>query len=175
LANETLINISAAPSDGEVSAGAATLLGNSRQRYGRLKLQSAYGSEMLDLPVPFFAEYRIGDQWRRNSDDSCTPVIAPTSGSGLIFYSPETATNKLSAGETLATVSATGKLVAGQSQLKFSKPGLGNSGFLDMDIPVSNWLKFPWRGGATAVNPTGKVKFGAYKKSNQFIYTREVH
>jgi len=175
LANETLINISAAPSDGEVSAGAATLLGSSRQRYGRLKLQSAYGSEMLDLPVPFFAEYRIGDQWRRNSDDSCTPVIAPTSGSGLIFYSPETATNKLSAGETLATVSATGKLVAGQSQLKFSKPGLGNSGFLDMDIPVSNWLKFPWRGGATAVNPTGKVKFGAYKKSNQFIYTREVH
>ncbi len=175
LANETLINISAAPSDGEVSAGAATLLGSSRQRYGRLKLQSAYGSEMLDLPVPFFAEYRIGDQWRRNSDDSCTPVIAPTSGSGLIFYSPETATNKLSAGETLATVSATGKLVAGQSQLKFSKPGLGNSGFLDMDIPVSNWLKFPWRGGVTAVNPTGKVKFGAYKKSNQFIYTREVH
>lgn len=175
LANETLIDVLANPSDGEVPASTAVLLGKSLQRYGRLKLQSAYGSEMLDLPVPFFAEYRIADQWRRNSDDSCTPILAPSSGNGLIFYSPETTTNKLSAGETIAMVSATGKLVAGQSQLKFSKPGLGNSGFLDMDIPVSNWLKFPWRGGATAINPTGKVKFGAYKKSNQFIYVREVH
>lgn len=174
LSNEALINVYVAPTDGEVPAATPTLVGSSRQRYGRMKLQSAYGSEMLDLPVPFFAEYRNGDQWLKNLDDSCTVVLAPAVGTGVTF-APLTTTNQLSAGNTTASVSATGKLVAGDSKLKFSKPGLGHSGYLDLDIPVSAWLQFPWRGGATAINPTAKVKFGTYKKSNQFIYTREVY
>lgn len=176
LENETIITINAAPSDGEVITPTDTplLVSTTKQRYGRMKLQSAYGSEMLDLPVPFIAEYRNGGQWLKNVDDSCTVITAPSAGTGLIFY-PESTTNHLTTGETTASVSATGTLVAGDSKLKFSKPGAGNSGYLDLNIPVSAWLQFPWRGGATAINPTAKVKFGAYKKSNQFIYMREVH
>lgn len=176
LANETIITINSAPSDGEVSTPPATplLVSTTRQRYGRMKLQSAYGSEMLDLPVPFIAEYRNGDQWLKNVDDSCYAIVAPGAGTGVTFYD-ETASNHLTTGETTASVSASGKLVAGDSKLKFSKPGVGNSGYLDLNIPVSAWLQFPWRGGATAIDPTAKVKFGTYKKSNQFIYTREVH
>jgi MSHA biogenesis protein MshQ len=174
LANQTTIGILAAPTDGEVAISAPFTTGTTLQRYGRMRLQSAYGSEMLDLPVPFFAEYRNNNVWLKNTDDSCTPITAPAVGSGLIFY-PDSSTNHLVVGETVASVSGTGKLVAGDSQLKFSKPGLGNSGYLDLNIPVSTWLQFPWRGGATAINPTAKVKFGSYKKANQFIYMREIH
>ncbi|MBR7800063.1 DUF6701 domain-containing protein [Undibacterium fentianense] len=175
ISNETLIALMAAPTDGEVPAASATSIASTRQRYGRLKLQSAYGSEMLDLPVPFIAEYRNSNIWLKNVDDNCTPVVAPVDGLGAIFYSPETATNHLSAGETNASVSATGKFLNGDGKLKFSKPGSGNSGYLDLDINVPDWLKFPWRGGVTPINPTAKVQFGTYKKSNQIIYTREIH
>ncbi len=174
LANQTNIGILAAPTDGEVTASAPFLIATTTQRYGRMRLQSAYGSEVLDLPVPFFAEYRNNNLWLKNIDDSCTLISAPGVGSGVIFY-PDSTTNHLIAGETVATVSTTGKLVAGEAKLKFSKPGLGNDGHLDLDIPVSTWLQFPWRGGATAINPSAKVKFGTYKKSNQFIYLREMH
>ncbi|MBC3875274.1 DUF6701 domain-containing protein [Undibacterium flavidum] len=174
LSDQTLVNVFVAPIDGEVPAAAPTQVGTSRQRYGRMRLQSAYGSEMLDLPVPFFVEYRNGGEWLKNIDDSCTIVTAPGVGTGVTF-APLTTSNQLSAGNTTASVSATGKLVAGDSKLKFSKPGIGHSGYLDLDIPVGAWLQFPWRGGATAINPTAKVKFGAYKKSNQFIYSREVY
>jgi MSHA biogenesis protein MshQ len=149
-------------------------IATSTQRYGRMRLQNAYGSEMLDLPVPYFAEYRNNNLWLKNTDDSCSAIVAPSVGSGVIFY-PDSATNHLIAGETVASVSATGKLIAGDAKLKFSKPGLGNDGHLDLDIPVSPWLKFPWRGGLTPINPAAKLKFGSYKKSNQFIYLREVH
>lgn len=174
LANETQITINAAPSDGDLVTPTPLFVATTRQRYGRLKLQSAYGSEMLDLPVPFFAEYRNGDQWIKNVDDSCSLIVAPGVGTGVTFY-PESASNHLTAGETTASISATGKLVAGDSKLKFSKPGAGNSGYIDLTIPVSAWLKFPWRGGSTSIDPSAKVKFGTYKKSNQFIYSREVH
>lgn len=174
--NEFIITINAAPSDGEVITPPATplLVSTTRQRYGRMKLQSAYGSEMLDLPVPFVAEYRNGDQWLKNVDDSCYAIVAPGAGTGVTFYG-ESVSNHLTTGETTASVSATGKLVAGDSKLKFSKPGAGNSGYIDLTIPVGAWLQFPWRGGVTPINPSAKVKFGAYKKSNQFIYSREVH
>jgi MSHA biogenesis protein MshQ len=174
LSNEALIDVYVAPTDGEVPASTPTLLGSSRQRYGRMRLQNAYGSEMLDLPVAFYAEHRIGNLWVKNVDDSCTPIAAPTTATGLVFF-PEAGANHLSAGETTATVSATGKLVSGDSKLKFSKPGLGNSGYFNLALPVPLWLQFPWRGGATQMNPEAKVKFGAYKKANEFIYLREVH
>nr|WP_315466759.1 DUF6701 domain-containing protein [uncultured Undibacterium sp.] len=174
LENQTSIGILAAPTDGEVTASAPFTIATSTQRYGRMRLQNAYGSEMLDLPVPYFAEYRNNNLWLKNTDDSCSAIVAPSVGSGVIFY-PDSATNHLIAGETVASVSATGKLIAGDAKLKFSKPGLGNDGHLDLDIPVSPWLKFPWRGGLTPINPAAKLKFGSYKKSNQFIYLREVH
>lgn len=174
LTNETIITINASPTDGEVTTATPLLVSTTRQRYGRMKLQSAYGSEMLDLPVPYIAEYYNGNLWIKNTDDSCTPVVAPSAGAGITFYA-DSPINHLTTGKTTASVSATAKLVAGDSKLKFSKPGVGNSGYIDLTIPVFDWLKFPWRGGATAIDPSAKVKFGSYKKSNQFIYTREVH
>ena len=144
-------------------------------RLGRMRLQNAYGSERLALPVPLFAEYRNGGNWVRNTDDSCTSIVAPTSGAGLTF-NPEVAAsvkgNHLSSGETTATVSSTGRMVAGDGQLRLSAPGLNNDGYLSISIPLAlmPWLQFPWTGGVN-VDPTAQATFGIYK--SPLIYRRE--
>lgn len=176
LTGATSITISAKPTDGEVpAAGAASAVGDTNMRYGRLMLQNAYGSELLDLPVSLRAQYWNGSSWVQNTDDSCTSIVAPSAGAGLTFY-PEVAANvrgnHLSAAETSATVSSTGKFAAGDGKLKLSKPGMGNSGYVDIAIVVPAWLKFPWKGGA-AIAPTARATFGIYK--SPFIYFREMY
>lgn len=167
LTGETSITVSAAPTDGEVAAGTATAVGSATKlRYGRLRLQNAYGSELLDLPVPLLAQYWNGSAWVQNADDSCTTITAPTSGAGLTFY-PSQLSSK-----TTATVNSTGKLASGDAGLKFSKPGLGNSGYVDITIPLAlqPWLQFPWK-GAGNVDPGARATFGIYK--SPLIYRRE--
>lgn len=176
LTGATPITISAAPTDGEVPAAGNTAVGSAaNMRYGRLKLQNAYGSELLDLPVSLLAQYWNGTAWVQNTDDSCTSIVAPSSAAGLTFY-PEVAANArgnhLSAAETTATVSITGKFAAGDGKLKLSKPGAGNSGYVDIAIVVPAWLKFPWKGAANA-DPTARATFGIYK--SPLIYLREIY
>ena len=172
--------LTAAPTDGEVPAASpAMALGTTTLRYGRLQLLNAYGSELLDLPLTLRAQYWNGSAWVVNSDDSCTAITAPTSGSGLTFY-PEVATgapgNHLSAAETTAMVNVTGKLASGDAGLRFSKPGSGNSGYVDISIPlaVRPWLQYSWGVSAvnpTGLNPTGRATFGIYR--SRLIYSRE--
>ncbi len=146
---------------------------------GRLGLQNAIGSELLDLPVSLTAQYWNGSSFVLNSDDSCTMVSAPVSGSGLTFY-PEVAItaqgNHLSASETNATVSATGKLVAGDAQLSFSAPGASNDGYVDLSIQAPNWLKFDWISATVGdESPVGRATFGIYQGNSKIIYLREVY
>jgi MSHA biogenesis protein MshQ len=144
-------------------------------RYGRLQLLNAYGSELLPLPMTLRAQYWNGSAWVVNADDSCTTVVAPTSGSGLTFYptvAPGAPGNHLSAGQTLASVNASGKLAAGDAGLRFSAPGAGNGGYVDVSISLLTrpWLRFPWAGAGDA-DPSGRATFGIYK--SRLIYSRE--
>jgi hypothetical protein len=176
ITGETAITVSAAPFDGEVPAAAtASALGSATLRYGRLQLLNAYGSELLALPVSLRAQYWNASAWVTNADDSCTTVTAPTSGAGLTFYAEVAAGaqgNHLSSTETAASVNASGKLASGGAGLKFSRPGSGNSGYVDISIPLAArpWLQFPWGGGGN-VDPSGRATFGIYK--SRLIYSRE--
>ena len=169
----TTLNIRARDDDGVSSQGFSE---DTDLIYsGRLSLQNASGSELLDLPMYLEAQYWTGSAFALNSDDSCTTISAPASGAGLTFY-PEGAANHLSAAETTATVSATGILLAGDAQLKFSAPGAGNNGYLDLNIQAPNWLKFD-SNAATAgdENPSARATFGIYKGNDNQIYLREVY
>jgi hypothetical protein len=164
-------------SSAAATACKAVKIATSKMRYGRLRMQNAFGSESLDLPVPVIAQYWNGKGWIQNVDDSCTSIVAPTSGSGLTFYGEVAANvkgNHLSASETTATVSATTKLAAGDAKLKLSKPGLGNNGYVDITFTAPVWLQFPWKGAANT-NPTARATFGIYKNANEFIYLREIY
>ncbi len=176
LAGETDATVSAAPTDGEIPAASpASALGAVKLRYGRLQLLNAYGSELLVLPMTLRAQYWNGTAWATNSDDSCTPVATPTSGAGLTFYAevaPGASGNHLSAGETTASVNASGKLLSGNAGLRFSAPGVGNNGYVDVTVGLAArpWLRFNW-GGAGNVDPTARATFGIYK--SRLIYSRE--
>jgi hypothetical protein len=181
LTGETSVVVQAAPIDldGVTMASTAVAAAGTPLRYGRLLLQNAHGSELLDLPVSLTTQYWNGNAFVLNTNDSCSSISAPTSVAGLTFYPEVAATaqgNHLSAAETTATVSVTGILLAGDAQLKLSAPGPGNNGYLDLSIQAPNWLKFDWN-AATAGNedPSARATFGIYKGNDSQIYLREVY
>lgn len=146
---------------GAASAGnGIAFSGGKDLRYGRLALGNAYGSELLDLPVPLEAQYWTGSYYATNGDDGCT--VIPAASVLLSNYQ-----KNLNAGET--TVSISGALSSGKSNLKLTKPGAGNSGSVDLTVNLAT-ANLPWFG----TNPTGRATFGVYGGNRTpLIYWRE--
>lgn len=180
---ETQITVNATPTDGEASAPMTAVGTAVRLRYGRLRMQNAYGSELIDLPVPFEAQYWNGTYYVTNTGDSCT--VLPMS-SLVMTYNPATlATLDPCKTQVMPTGNPTlagGKLPGG---LKLTKPGKGHSGSVDLAFNVTN---APVAGAITCVGPAssaataanlpwfgpnikGRATFGIYR--SPLIYLRE--
>ena len=178
---ETLVTISARPSDGEVGASTVTVVGDSvRLRYGRLQMKNAYGSEMLSLPVPLEAQYwAAGGYYVTNTDDSCT-VVPPAS---IVMGNFQ---KQLSACETQLSATGGVTLQAGKLPgpgLVLRAPGTGNAGSVDLQLnltmaaygntcvssagspALAAWM--PWFGAS----PQAHATFGIYK--SRLVYSRE--
>ncbi|MGZ4954611.1 MAG: DUF6701 domain-containing protein, partial [Methylobacter sp.] len=140
------------------------LLGTTQALFGRLNLQNAYGSELLNLPMSLTAEEWNGVGWVTNAADSCTALAAPAGG-GLTL-------NLTNSGTTVATLS--NPLVSGDAGLSLSAPGANRTGFVDVIVISPNWLDFNWK-GAGVTDPTGRATFGIYKGNSRFIYIRELY
>lgn len=182
-APETSIVISAAPSDGEVPAIAASPAGAATKlRYGRIKMQNTYGSELLPLPVPLEAQYWTGSYYVTNTADSCS--VIPTSSITMGNY-----LKQLHACNTQLSPVGSNTLVAGRMSgagLSLSKPGANNTGSVDLTInlsaiasgntctsPVQSTAiggNLPWF-GTTA--PVSRATFGVYKSA--IMYQREMY
>lgn len=166
-------------SDSEITATALPILTPTGAvlRYGRIKLQNAYGSELLDLPIPLEAQYWNGSAYVRNLSDSCTIIPANTIAMGNYK-------NQLNACETqIGYASGSGSLINGVSDsLRLTKPGDGNNGSVDLSINLNGATgstcstatpsaaanaNMPWFGN----NPTARATFGVYK--TPIIYMRE--
>lgn len=175
----TAITVSAAPTDGEVPAATtATALGGATNfRYGRLKLNNAYGSSLLDLPVPLEAQYWTGSYYATNTLDSCT--VIPISSIKMGNY-----LGQLNACETKLSPTGNVTLTAGKlSGLVLTKPGAANAGSVDLAINVSatatgNTCVGAAQSAATAANMLwfgpnlgARASFGVYK--SPLIYRRE--
>ena len=175
------LNLGVAPQDGDgvtllpaaLNLDASTPAGNERQtvgsatkeRFGRLQLTNAFGSEMLPLSVPATAQYYNGTNWVINTLDSSTPP-APWA------VSPA-GSNPLLGGTGNTTPSLGTALVSGVASLSASAPGTGNRGYLDLTVTVPDYLKFFWT-GASVTDPTARVTFGIYRGNDRIIYRREV-
>ncbi len=61
---------------------------NPEQRWGRLAIQNAAGSELLDLTTPLSTEYWNGTSFIINTDDSCT--VIETLATGISLSNPDT-------------------------------------------------------------------------------------
>ena len=156
-------------------------------RYGRLRLQNAYGSERLPLPLPLQAQYWNGTAFVVNSLDSCTSIAA----NQFAFAHPAGSAsrpNNLAPCETAITVGG----AAPNFAVTLTAPGVGNSGWADITLnlgaaasgnactsvgaagPLASTanlpaLQFNWTG--TVGNPVARAFFGLFK--SPLIYRRE--
>ena len=186
---EISLEINVADSDGIVYAANPACFGlptlgfgmafenGKAMRYGRLALENAYGSELLNLPVPATIQYFNGTSFVTNTDDSCTiwdagmltltSVEETVAGTGPIRINDSAATT--------ATLSSS-NFANGQGALLFSAPGSGGDGWADIDLDLSgqDWLKFDWDGDGTHDNnPAARATFGIFKSNPRLIYQRE--
>ncbi len=154
---------------------AATVEGTTTVRSGRLAIGNAYGSEFIALPVRSETQFWTATGWQRNVNDSCTALTVPTSANAGLTFATQTPSNQLAAGETAAAfgvvADAFGRapVVAGNAGLRFSAPGAGNFGYVDV---VGNIV----RGANTwllLATPTSRVCFGSCGPRNSIIYSQE--
>ena len=157
-------------------------------RYGRGRLLNAYGSELVNLTVPFRTEYFVNAAtgFVPNVDDSCT---APVSLSFVAF------TDNLAAGETCvfdtgapgssgAGCAAPGPLalryrappLGGDFNLHLQAPGETNDGSATIRADVPDWLEFDWDSASPGLeDPVGTAVFGIFSGSDRRIYIRELY
>jgi MSHA biogenesis protein MshQ len=178
------IRVRAADTDGASSATGAE--GVMAMRSGRLRLQNAYGSELLALPIPLEAQFWApGGFYATNTLDNCTVVPA----SSIVMNGWTSALNacetQLAPAGNLAL--ANGKFLSLVAPfgpgLTLTRPGAGNSGNVNLTINVGaaafgNTCISPASTAATAanmpwfgLNPGAKATFGIHK--SPLIYRRE--
>ncbi len=99
----TTTTVSSLPVDSDgVTIAAAVPIGMPAQRFGILRLENSYGSELLPIRVSVRSLYcnAVGGtactQWLPNTADSCTS-FTPTIGSLANYLAPATVTNPLAA------------------------------------------------------------------------------
>ncbi len=138
------------------------------QRMGRLGIKNAFGSELVDLPVPLFTEYYTGTGFVVNAADSCSSLTTAN-----LSLSDTTLDGSYSTTPTLVN----NPLISGKAGLSFTAPGKNNTGYTDIQlINIDNWLLYDWdSGGSYDDAPSGRASFGQYNRSNRLIFTREVY
>lgn len=153
---------------GEATAGNGIAFNDSKeQRWGRLRLVNASGSELLPLEIPVLAEY-LNDSGvfvRNTDDDNCAGIVLGDFGySGPLVG--------------VSTPPAFDPIAGGTGGLTFPAPGEGNTGFVDvealLDTAMLSYLQFDWDGdGGHDDNPAARASFGIYSGTPGLIYIRE--
>lgn len=166
-------------------------------RYGRLALQNAFGSELLDLAVPLTTQYfdATSGSFVTNNDDGCSSVasvalnadIDPAdgldAGETCVQDSGDPLTD-LSGADACPAAAPGGEAfvepaVSGDFNLFLQAPGAGNQGIVGITAtPDAAWLQFDWDGDGV-LEPLGDdaisaiATFGIYQGPDSIIYMRE--
>ena len=118
-------------------------------RFGRLRLDNAFGNETHRLQVPMQVEYWNGSGFIKNGDDSCTSI--PRSAIALTFDAP--AVSQLAACETAVDADPV-TFSAGVAPLGLSAPGVGNRGGVVLTVNLGT-------AGGSYCDPTNYVGAGS--------------
>jgi hypothetical protein len=164
-------------------------------RYGVLKLDNAYGSEVLPLRVPLRAMYWSGTAWVTNAADSCTTL--PNQRDNLAIGNHQGTLTAANYGSAKAP-SAALTLSNGLGTIVLATPDAGTTGSADIALNLTGtttdvscntthpatasgaslpWLQGKWGGSAACTStlydrdPNARVKFGSPKAP--YIYLRE--
>ena len=157
------------------------------QRYGRLNLADALGSELLDLPMTLSTQYYLSSTtgFVANTGDSCTTAPAL----GFSNYQQHLVAGKTCVRDTgspgvsgLGCAVAAGAsqryaptAVSGAFNLNLAAPGTGFSGAVTVTATAPAWLQYTWISGAGYSSPTGMATFGIYPGPVSRVHQREVY
>ncbi len=180
------INVSAAGCG--AGCNAISLGSTLAMRYGRLRLDDAFGPESVALPVNFSTEYWTGNFFALSVNDSCTivPRAAITyswgASSGGSLVTDTNRTVSLSGGTTQGiynNLDAAGvHFNAGTAGQYFSKPVAAGTGEFTVGINLTAlaWLAYDWNQDsnyADTTMPNARFSFGSYRGNDRIIYWRE--
>lgn len=186
LSGPDVLTVRATDADGGDSSGGSQ--GTAAIRSGRLQIQNAFGSELVDLSMPTRVQHYTTNGWATNTTDNCTVVTlsAFANPQGNLVANEtcvqDTGNPGLSGRGCVATGPASEQFreagvvgFAGDFNLHLQAPGLGNSGSLDIsaDLSATSWLRYNWDGAGGDDDPTGRATFGIYRGSSRHIYLRE--
>lgn len=170
------------------SGGGIGFSAGTEQRYGRLAVRSAAGSELLDLPVRTVAQYWLDAArgFTTATADSCT--VAPKIVLGDFrqrLAAGETCVRDTGAGGTSGAgcpaPSAVGSrfratALAGDFNLNLAAPGAGNGGAVTVQAVPPAWLLYDWNTALPGLeSPTGLATFGVFQGPPARVYQREVY
>ena len=170
------------------SGGGMLFDAGAAMRYGRGRLLNAYGSELVNLALPFRTEYFVSAAigFVPHVDDSCSTPVSLSLGAF---------TENLAAGETCVLDSGNpgdsgaGCAAAGPPALRYSEPplasdfnlhllapGAGNDGSTTATADVPDWLEFEWNLSTPGrEDPAGTAVFGIFRGADRRIYMRELY
>ncbi|MCP5058608.1 MAG: right-handed parallel beta-helix repeat-containing protein [bacterium] len=142
------------------------------QRFGRMVITNAHGSELTTLGVPLGSEFWNGSAFVDHTADVCT-----TAATAWLGLTPQP--GSLSTSPTIGN----NPLIAGDAGLVLSPPGVGQTGHVDLlfdlttgtgaDLP---WLFGDWNGdGGWLESPTGRATFGIFAGEGRTIYVRDAY
>ncbi len=162
----------------------AVNLGSTRERYGRLWVTAANGSELLPLTLPVTAQYyaAIGggnSDFITNTLDNCTalnltPASNPNFGAARLVNFQGSLTSGSTTPSYLSPNTAT--LASGQTSINLSAPAV--TGSVELTLPnAPAWLMiYPYNLPISGVSPTtpgGMASFGLYPGRAPIIYWHE--
>lgn len=135
------------------------LVASTKVRYGRLSIDNAYGSELLNLTLKASAQYWNGTGYITSVLDSCTPMDKAD------FTMENYVQGITTANMTMAKVTSGGPLVAGVGKFTLAKPG--------PVIPTTKGSVM-LKSGVPYLPGSGRATFGVYK-AGPVIYVRETY
>ncbi len=173
----------------------AGLTGGKTFAYGRLRLGSANGTNLLPLTLRIEAQHWLEPvpgkgYYVTNTADHCTVVATANVGVGNFR-------GGLVGGDTTPTISPAGPVSSGIKLLTLSAPGGTKTGSVDVvlnlapsagainpcvafDAPPPTpaaanlaYLRGQWCGTDADRDPVGRARFGSYRGGQEFIYFRE--
>ncbi len=163
----TFVNVIDTSDEVTLISASPYTLGSTEVRYGRLKLENVYGSELLPLTMPMKTQYFNGSNFQTNEDDNCT----------IINTVDLVVSSGLSGGSSTVSVISP-NAVSGILDINLTPPGASNTGDIlisvDLDASLESWLKFNWEGAGDA-DPQASATFGIYEGDSKQIFYQQVY
>jgi MSHA biogenesis protein MshQ len=157
---------------------------------GRIAIENAFGSELIDLSVPTTVQHYSGINFVNFPADVCSTMsLSLTKVDGSLNVGNGGATGDTciwdDIGDSGTNNCSAAVILPGPALLQYREPpsvadfnlylkppGAGFTGNVDVSGIVDSWLQFDWSGSGLT-NPTGRATFGIYRGDDRIIYWRE--